>query len=398
MRDVAIVSAVRTPIGSFGGALSTVPATKLGAVAIKAAVEAAGVEPGMVSDVLMGMVLQADAGQAPARQAALGAGLPTSVRCSTINKVCASSLETVAGAARQIMIGESEVVVAGGMEAMSLVPYYLPRGGFKMLDQKLPDGIWRDALIDPYGKKVMGVCGELCAKKYGISREQQDAFAIESYKRAQAAWQQGKFAAEVVPVEIPQRKGVPIMVTEDEEPGKVRFDKIPGLRPVFDREEGTITAANASTLNDGAAAVVMMSADLAEQLGLQPLAIIRSWAAFSHEPEWFTTAPEKAVRLALERASLERDTPLTLSDVDLFELNEAFSVVGIVNTNLLEIDSAKVNVNGGAVALGHPVGASGARILVTMLHEMGRSQVQWGVAGICHGGGGAVSMVVERPS
>ncbi len=397
MRDVVIVSAVRTPIGSFNGALSSLPAVKLGATAIKAAVERAGVEPAEVSEVLMGMVLQGGIGQAPARQAAIYAGLPPSVPCMTVNKVCGSGLKAVMLGAQSVILGESDIVVAGGMESMSQAPYYLfgARQGYRMGDNKVVDGMILDGLWDPYSNQHMGMCGEICAAEYKIDRQAQDEFAIESYRRAIAAQQEGKFTREIVPVEIPQRRGDPVIVDRDEEPGKVKFEKIPTLRPAF-KKDGTITAANASKINDGAAALVLMSANEAERRGLRALATIRGQGVFAQAPEWFTTAPAQAIKRAVAKTKKPDGSDLTLDDIDLFEINEAFAVVGVVNNQLLGLDSAKVNVHGGAVALGHPIGASGARILTTLLYAMEDRNAKWGVAGICLGGGEAVALVVER--
>ncbi|MDP8238252.1 MAG: acetyl-CoA C-acyltransferase [Candidatus Hatepunaea meridiana] len=397
MRDVVIVSTARTPVGSYLGSLSSVPAVKLGGIAIKAAVERAGIKPEEVDEVLMGMVLQGGIGQAGARQAAVAAGLPYSVPCMTVHKVCGSGLKTVMLGAQQIMLGESDIVVAGGMESMSNTPYYLfkARNGYRMGDGKLVDGMISDGLWDPYNNMHMGMCGELCAEKYDFGREAQDNFAIDSYKKAQAAIEAGKFDNEIVPVEIPQRRGDPIVVSEDEEPKKVRFDKIAKLRSAF-KKDGTITAANASKINDGGSAMVLMSAETAEKRGLKPLARIHGQGVHAHEPEWFTTAPNQAIRNAVAKTKKADGSQLTLDDVGLFELNEAFSVVGLVNIQLLEIDPAKVNVNGGAVALGHAIGNSGTRILITLVNAMIDRDVQWGCAGICLGGGEAVALVIEK--
>ncbi len=397
MRDVVIVSAVRTPIGAFSGSLSAVPAVKLGATAIKAAISKADLEPDQISEVIMGMVLQGGIGQAPARQASIFAGVPYSVPCMTIHKVCGSGLKSVMLGAQQIMLGESDIVVAGGMESMSNAPYYLfkARNGYRMGDGKLVDGMIFDGLWDPYSNIHMGMCGEVCAEEYKIAREQQDEFAIDSYKKAKAAIEAGKFKAEITPVEIPQRKGDPIVVDTDEEPGKARFEKIPALRPAF-KKEGTITAANASKINDGASALVLMDAETAGKRGLKPIAKIHGQGVHAQEPEWFTTAPEMAIRNAAGKTKKADGSALALEEVGLFEINEAFSVVGLVNIQKLGVDSAKVNVNGGAVALGHPIGASGARILTTLVHAMADRNEQWGVAGICLGGGEAVALVVEK--
>ena len=390
MKEVVIVSAVRTPMGSFGGALSNVSATQLGSVAIKGAVEKAGINPNEIDEVYMGNVLQANLGQAPARQAAIGAGLNQDVPCTTINKVCSSGMKSIMLAAQSIMCGDNEVVVAGGMENMSSVPHYFAKGrnGQKLGDMKLVDGLVKDGLTDVYNKVHMGNCAELCAKEMNFSREQQDAFAVESYNRSAKAWAEGKFSDEVVPVAVAQRRGDDLIISEDEEYKNVKMDKIPNLRPVFDKE-GTVTAANASTLNDGAAALILMSVDKAKALGLQPLAKIKSYADAAHQPEWFTTAPAKALPIALEKSNI------STGDVDFFELNEAFSVVGLANIEKLGLDASKVNVNGGAVSLGHPLGCSGARIIVTLLHVLKQNQAKVGAAGICNGGGGASAMVVE---
>ena len=393
MKEVYIISAVRTPLGSFGGVLKDVPATKLGAAAIKAAVERAGIKPEDVNEVLMGSVMQANLGQAPARQAAKYAGLPDAVVCTTINKVCASGMKAIAMGAQSILLGDSEVVVAGGMESMSNVPFYLEnlRWGNKYGNGTVIDGLAKDGLTDCYSNTAMGNAADFCASENQISREEQDAFAIESYKRSQAAWENGKFKDEVIPVEIPSKKGEPVIVSKDEEPWNVKFDKIASLRPAFGKE-GTVTAANASTMNDGAAAVVLMSSEKAKQLGIKPLAIIRGYADAEQEPTWFTTTPSIAVPVAVKRAGLQ------MKDIDFVELNEAFSVVGIVNTKKMELDPAKVNVHGGAVSLGHPLGASGARIIVTLLNVLKQNKGRYGAAGICNGGGGASAMVIEAVS
>lgn len=390
MKEVVIVSAVRTPMGSFGGSLSSVPATTLGGVAIKGALEKVSLSADKVDEVYMGNVLQANLGQAPARQAAMAAGLTQEVPCTTINKVCSSGMKSIMLAAQSIMCGDNDIVIAGGMENMSSVPHYFAKGrnGQKLGDMKLLDGLVKDGLTDVYNKVHMGNCAELCAKEMNFSREQQDAFAIESYNRSASAWKNGKFKDEVVPVAVPQRRGDDLIVSEDEEYKNVKMDKIPNLRPVFDKD-GTVTAANASTLNDGAAALLLMSAEKAKELGLKPLAKIRSYADAAHQPEWFTTAPAKALPIALDKANL------STSDVDYFELNEAFSVVGLANIEKLGLDAAKVNVNGGAVSLGHPLGCSGARIIVTLLHVLQQNHAKVGAAGICNGGGGASAMVVE---
>jgi acetyl-CoA C-acetyltransferase len=390
-KEVYIVSAVRTPLGSFGGALKDVPATKLGAIAIKAAVERAGIQPGIVNEVLMGCVIQANLGQAPARQAARFAGLPDNVVCTTVNKVCASGLKAIAQGAQSILLGDADVVVAGGMENMSAVPFYVDnlRWGNKYGNTSMIDGLAKDGLTDCYNQQAMGNAADLCATENVISREEQDEFAIQSYKRSQAAWESGRFADEVVPVEIPSKKGDPIVVSRDEEPWNVKFDKIASLRPAFGKE-GTVTAANASTMNDGAAAVVLMSAEKAKELGIKPLAVLRGYADAEQEPTWFTTTPSIAMPVAVKRAGLQ------MSDIDYVELNEAFSVVGIVNTKKMNLDPAKVNVNGGAVSLGHPLGCSGARIVVTLVNVMNQNNGRYGAAAICNGGGGASALVIER--
>lgn len=391
MKEVVIVSAVRTPMGSFGGSLKDIPATKLGAVAIKAAIEKAGIQPTDVQDVLMGCVIQANLGQAPARQAAKFAGLPNEVNCTTVNKVCASGMKAIAQAAQSIALGDADIVIAGGMENMSSVPFYVEnmRWGNKYGNATMIDGLAKDGLTDVYDGKAMGNAAELCAKECGISREDQDGFAIESYKRSQAAWESGKFDNEVVPVEIPQRKGNPIVFAKDEEPFNVKFDKIPALNPAF-QKDGTVTAANASTMNDGAAALVLMSKEKADELGLKPLAKIKAYADAEQAPEWFTTTPSLAVPKAVSKAGLQ------MSDIDFWELNEAFSVVGIENTRRMKLDPSKVNVHGGAVSLGHPLGCSGARIIVTLINVLKVNNGKYGAAGICNGGGGASAMVIEN--
>lgn len=390
MKEVVVVSAVRTPIGSFMGALSTVPAPKLGAAAIKGALDKIGLDPGLVDEVYMGHVVQAGAGQAPARQAAIYAGLPDTVPCTTVNKVCASGMKAVMMAAQSIATGDNAVVVAGGMENMSLIPHYVHmRTGQKFGPATLEDGMQRDGLVDAYDQQAMGVCADACATEYRFSREEQDSYAIQSYQRSAEAWKSGAFAEEVVPVAVPQRRGEPVLVTEDEEYKNVFLDKIPSLRPAFTKD-GTVTAANASTINDGAAALVLMSAEKAAELQLKPLARIRSYADAAQEPKWFTTAPAKALPLALAKAGLQ------LEDIDYFEFNEAFSVVGLANIKLLGLSDAVVNVNGGAVSLGHPLGCSGARITVTLIHILHQRQAKLGAAAICNGGGGASALVVER--
>ncbi|TXI75846.1 MAG: acetyl-CoA C-acyltransferase [Flavobacteriales bacterium] len=388
-REVVIVSAVRTPIGSFGGSLADVSATQLGAAAVKGAVEKAGIEPTMVQEVIMGSVLQANLGQAPARQASKFAGLPDTVQATTVNKVCASGMKAVMMATQDILLGDAEVVVAGGMENMSRTPFYLEqaRYGYRFGNGQVIDGIGKDGLTDVYHQTAMGVSADNTAKEHGITREEQDAFAIESYKRSAAAWAAGKFKDEVVPVTVKTRKG-DVVVDHDEEYKNVSFDKIPALKAVFTKE-GTVTAANASTINDGAAALVLMSAEKAKALGLKPIAKVLSYADAEQAPEWFTTTPAQAVPRAVEKAGLK------MSDIGYFELNEAFSVVGIVNTRLMGLDPAKVNVNGGAVSLGHPLGCSGARIIVTLINVLKQNGAKYGAAGICNGGGGASAIVIE---
>ena len=389
-KEVVIVSAVRTPMGSFGGSLKDFSAVQLGAVAIKGVLEKAGLAPAQVQDVLMGCVLQANLGQAPARQAAKGAGLPNEVNCTTVNKVCASGMKAIAQAAQSIVLGDADIVIAGGMESMSNVPFYVDsmRWGNKYGHSQLVDGLAKDGLTDAYDGKAMGNAAELCARDCGISREAQDAFAVESYKRSQAAWQEGKFNAEIVPVSIPQRKGDPVLFARDEEPFNVKFDKIPELKPAF-QKDGSVTAANASTMNDGAAALLLMSREKADALGLKPIARILSWADAEQAPEWFTTTPSIAVPKAVAKAGLK------MEDIHYWELNEAFAVVGIENTKRMKIDPAKVNVHGGAVSLGHPLGCSGARIIVTLIHVLKQNGAKYGAAGICNGGGGASAMVIE---
>jgi len=389
-KDIVIVAAARTPIGSFMGSLSAVPATKLGATAIKGALAKINLDGKEVDEVFMGNVLQANVGQAPARQAALYAGLPNSIPCTTVNKVCSSGMKALMNAAQTIKAGDGEVVIAGGMENMSSVPHYLNgRKGQKLGDIKMVDGLVKDGLVNVYDNNHMGVCADLCATEYKISRERQDEFAINSYARSTTAWKAGKFANEVVPVEVPQRRGDAIIVDTDEEFTNVKLEKIPSLRAVFTKE-GTVTAANASTLNDGGAALVLMTFEKAQALGLKPLAKIVSYADAAHEPEWFTTAPEKAIRKALDKANM------TLDQMEYFELNEAFSVVGLVNVDLLKIDADKVNVNGGAVSLGHPLGVSGARIIMTLMNVLQQNNAKFGAAGICNGGGGASAMIIEN--
>ncbi|QIG88705.1 acetyl-CoA C-acyltransferase [Chryseobacterium sp. POL2] len=391
MKEVFIVSAVRTPMGSFMGSLSTVPATKLGATAVKGALDKIGLDPTQVQEIYMGNVLQAGEGQAPARQVALGAGLSNHTPSTTINKVCASGMKAVMMAAQSIKAGDQDVIVAGGMENMSLVPhYYNARVATKLGDIKMLDGMVSDGLTDVYNKVHMGVCAEKCATDYNFTREDQDNFAIESYKRSAAAWEAGKFDNEIVPVEIPQRKGEPIIFAQDEEYKSVNFDRLPTLPTVFKKEGGTVTAANASTLNDGASALILVSKEKMEELGLKPLAKIVSYADAAHEPENFTTAPAKALPVALKKAGLE------VSDIDFFEFNEAFSVVGLANNKILGLDAAKVNVNGGAVALGHPLGSSGSRIIVTLINVLKQNAGKYGAAAICNGGGGASAIVIEN--
>ena len=388
-KTVYIVSAVRTPMGSFMGAFAGVSATELGATAIRGALQKVNVDPSIVDEVFMGNVLQAGVGQAPARQAALGAGLGKNVPCTTVNKVCASGMKAIMLGAQSILAGDNHVVIAGGMENMSQTPHYLVgRNATKFGNITMLDGITKDGLLDVYNKVPMGNCAELCATKYEITREQQDEFAVTSYQRAAAAWQAGRFADEVVAVAVPQRKGEPIMVSEDEEYKNVFLDKIPSLRPAFDKE-GTITAANASTLNDGASALILASEEAVQKYGLQPIAKIVSYADAAQEPEWFTTAPSLAIPKALEKAGL------TTADIDFWELNQAFSVVGLANIKILGLDPAKVDVNGGAVALGHPLGNSGSRVIVTLLNVLKQKGAKRGAAGICNGGGGASAMVVE---
>ena len=391
MKEVYIVSAVRTPIGSFLGSLSSVPSPKLGATAIKGALEKINLDPKLVQEVYMGNVLQAGEGQAPARQAALFAGLSNETPSTTVNKVCASGMKAVMLAAQSIKAGDQEIIVAGGMENMSAVPhYYNARNAVKLGDVKMQDGMLVDGLTDVYNKVHMGVCAEKCAAEYQFSREDQDQFAIQSYKRSAEAWANGKFKDEIVPVEIPQRKGEPFIFSEDEEYKNVNFDRISTLPTVFQKENGTVTAANASTLNDGASALVLMSKEKMEELGLKPLAKIVSYADAAHEPEWFTTAPAKALPIALKKANLD------ISEIDFFEFNEAFSVVGLTNNKILGLDDSKVNVNGGAVSIGHPLGSSGSRIIVTLINVLKQNNAKYGAAAICNGGGGASAIVIEN--
>ncbi len=389
-KEVYIVSAVRTPMGSFGGTLAGISATKLGAIAIKGALDKINLDPKLVNEVFMGSVMQANLGQAPARQAAKFAGLPDNVNCTTVNKVCASGMKSISLAAQAIMLGDADIVVAGGMENMSSVPFYLEnnRWGAKYGNGVVVDGLAKDGLTDVYGNVPMGNCAELCAKEHGFTREDQDAFAIESYKRSAAAWAAGNFKEEIVPVEVVTKKGT-IVFAEDEEYKSVNFEKIPGLKPVF-QKEGTVTAANASTMNDGAAALVLMSKEKAEALGLKPLAKIKGYADAEQAPEWFTTTPSIAVPKAVEKAGLK------MGDINYFELNEAFAVVGLANTKLMNLDASKVNVNGGAVSLGHPLGCSGARVIVTLINVLKQNNAKYGAAGICNGGGGASAMVIEN--
>lgn len=390
MKDIYIISAVRTPIGSFGGALSTVSATQLGATAIKGALAKANLSADKVNEVFMGNVMSANLGQAPARQAALFAGIGQNVPCTTVNKVCASGMKAISLATQTLLAGDNEIVIAGGMENMSAVPhYYNARIATKLGDVKMIDGMVKDGLTDVYNHVHMGVCAEKCAKERGFSREEQDAFTITSYERAAKAWADGKFSNEVVPVEVPQRRGDAIIVSEDEEYKNVKMEKIPTLRPVFDKE-GTVTAANASTLNDGASALILATAEAVEKYGLKPIAKIKGYGDAAHEPEWFTTAPSKAVPVALNKAGL------SIADIDYWELNQAFAVVGLANTKELGLDPAKVDVNGGAVALGHPLGNSGSRIIVTLINVLKQNGGKFGAAGICNGGGGASAMVIEN--
>jgi len=390
MKEVYIVSAVRTPIGSFMGSLSTVPAPKLGAAAIKGALEKSGIDPKIIDEVIMGNVMSANLGQAPARQAAMFAGLDQDVPCTTVNKVCASGMKAIAMAAQSIKAGDNEVVVAGGMENMSSVPHYMQaRNGVKLGNINIIDGMVKDGLTDVYNDTHMGVCADMCAKEYGFSREDQDAFAIESYNRSAAAWEAGKFNDEIVLVEVPQRRGDAVIVNKDEEYSNVRMDKIPTLRPAF-QKDGTVTAANASTLNDGASALILASGEAVKKYGLTPLAKVTSYADAAQAPEWFTTAPSKAIPIALGKAGL------ATADVDYWELNEAFSVVGLANTKELGLDPAKVDVNGGAVSLGHPLGNSGSRIIVTLINVLKQNNGKYGGAGICNGGGGASAMIIEN--
>ena len=388
-KEVVIVSVARTPIGSFMGSLSRIPAPKLGAIAIKGALDKINLNPNLIDEIFMGNVVSAGIGQAPARQAAIFAGIPDTVPCSTINKVCASGMKSVMLAAQSISLGDTEIVIAGGMENMSSIPHYLHgRQGTKFGPTTLEDGMQKDGLVDAYDKVAMGVCADACATKYGFSREDQDAYAIQSYQRSSEAWKSGKFSDEIIPVEIPQRRGAPILMIEDEEYKNVKMDKIPSLRAAFSNE-GTVTAANASTINDGGAALILMSMEKALELKLTPIAKIKSFADAAHEPEWFTTAPSKAIPKALSKANI------TIDDVDYFELNEAFAVVGLANMKIMGLNNDSVNVNGGAVSLGHPLGVSGARIIISLISVLKQNNAKIGAAGICNGGGGASAMIIE---
>ncbi len=389
-KKVVIVSAVRTPIGSFMGNLSSLTAVQLGSAAIKGALDKINLDPSAVQEVYMGNVVQAGVGQAPARQAALGAGIPDSVPCTTVNKVCASGMKAVINAAQAIALGDADVVIAGGMESMSNIPHYVHmRNGTKFGPTTLIDGMQKDGLVDAYDQNAMGVCADACAAEYKFSREDQDAYAVQSYERSAKAWNEGKFANEVISVSVPQRRGEPVIVSEDEEYKNVKMDKIPALRAAFSKD-GTVTAANASTINDGAGAMILMSEEKAAALGFTPLATIKSYADVAQEPKWFTTAPAKALPKALAKAGISQD------DVDYFELNEAFAVVGLANMKILGLDDSNVNVNGGAVSLGHPLGCSGVRILITLLNVLQQNDAKIGAAAICNGGGGASAMVLER--
>jgi len=388
-KKVVIVSAIRTPIGSFMGSLSSLSATKLGSIAIKGAMSKINLDPTKVDEVYMGNVVQAGVGQAPARQAAIAAGISNTVPCTTVNKVCASGMKAVINAAQAIALGDAHIVIAGGMESMSNIPHYLHlRNAHKFGPKEMEDGMQKDGLVDAFDQEAMGVLADLCALEHQITREEQDDFAMKSYLRSKKAWEEGKFKEEVIPVEIPQRKGTPLLFDEDEEYKNVRMDKIPNLRAVFTKE-GTVTAANASTINDGAGAMVLMSEEKALEMGLSPLATIKSYADAAQEPKWFTTSPSKALPIALEKANLKID------DIDYFELNEAFSVVGLVNMKLLGLDESNVNVNGGAVSLGHPLGCSGVRILITLINVLKQNNSKLGAAAICNGGGGASAMILE---
>ena len=390
IKKVVIVSAVRTPIGSFMGGLSSLTASQLGSFAIKGALDRINLDPNQVDEVYMGNVVQAGVGQAPARQAAMGAGIPDTVPCTTVNKVCASGMKAVINAAQAIALGDASVVIAGGMESMSNIPHYMHmRKGVKFGPAAMEDGMQKDGLVDPFDKNAMGVLADNCATKYSFSREEQDAFAIESYRRSTKAWSEGKFSNEVIPVAVPQRRGDALIVSEDEEFKNVKIDKIPALRAAFSKD-GTVTAANASTINDGAGALILMSEEKANELGLTILATIKGYADAAHEPQWFTTAPSKALPKALAKAGVTQD------QIEYFELNEAFAVVGLANMKILGLDSSTVNVNGGAVSLGHPLGVSGVRILITLLNVLQQNDAKLGAAAICNGGGGASAMVIER--
>ena len=390
IKKVVIVSAVRTPIGSFMGGLSSLTASQLGSFAIKGALDRINLDPNQVDEVYMGNVVQAGVGQAPARQAAMVAGIPDTVPCTTVNKVCASGMKAVINAAQAIALGDASVVIAGGMESMSNIPHYMHmRKGVKFGPAAMEDGMQKDGLVDPFDKNAMGVLADNCATKYSFSREEQDAFAIESYRRSTKAWSEGKFSNEVIPVAVPQRRGDALIITEDEEFKNVKIDKIPALRAAFSKE-GTVTAANASTINDGAGALILMSEEKANSLGLTILATIKGYADAAHEPQWFTTAPSKALPKALAKAGVTQD------QIEYFELNEAFAVVGLANMKILGLDSSTVNVNGGAVSLGHPLGVSGVRILITLLNVLQQNDAKLGAAAICNGGGGASAMVIER--
>jgi len=390
IKEVYIIAAVRTPVGSFGGVLKDVSATQLGAIAIDGAIKKAGIDVNDVDELYMGCVIQANLGQAPARQACKQSALPDKVICTTVNKVCASGMKSIAMGAAAIQLGDADVVIAGGMESMSNVPFYANvRWGNKYGDMKLVDGLAKDGLVDVYDGLAMGNAADMCASECGISREDQDAFAVQSYQRSQAAWNEGRFEEEVVPVTIPQRKGEPLVISKDEEPFNVRFDKIAGLKPAFSKD-GTVTAANASTMNDGAAAVILMSREKAEALGLTPIAKILSYADAEQEPKWFTTTPSLSIPKAVKKAGLQ------MEDISFFELNEAFAVVGIENSKRMNLSNEKVNVNGGAVSIGHPLGVSGARIIVTLINVLKQNNAKYGAAGICNGGGGAGAMVIEN--
>lgn len=397
MKEVVVVEALRTPIGSYMGALSSLSAPKIGAIAIKGLIDRTGIAPSEVDEVIMGMVLQGGAGQAPARQAAIYAGLPASVPCMTVHKVCGSGLQSIILGAQSIRLGEAEIVIAGGMESMSNAPYYLlnARTGYRLGDGKLIDGMIHDGLWDPYGNVHMGNCGELCAKEYNFTRKAQDDYAKESYEKARLASKEGRFSKELLPVQIPSKKGEPTIILEDEEPKNYNPDKMGALKPAFEKD-GTITAANASKLNDGASALMLMSAETAKKKGLTPLARIHAKGSFAQAPEWFTTAPAEAIRMAVNKTKRSDGTQLSIEDIDFYEINEAFSVVGLANIQLLGISASKVNVHGGAVALGHPIGASGARITTTLIHTLHSRNGKWGVAGICLGGGEGLALVVEK--